>query len=70
MSRIETDAFGEIAVQSDKYWGAQSQRSLQNFDIGDTKMPDPIIRSFGVLKGAAASVNEQLGLLDPKLPMR
>lgn len=67
MSRIETDAFGEIAVQSDKYWGAQSQRSLQNFDIGDTKMPDPIIRSFGVLKGAAASVNEQLGLLDPKL---
>ncbi|RLV86257.1 Fumarate hydratase mitochondrial [Meyerozyma sp. JA9] len=67
MSRIETDAFGEIAVQSDKYWGAQSQRSLQNFDIGDIKMPEAIIRSFGVLKGAAASVNEQLGLLDPKL---
>lgn len=66
MSRIETDAFGEIEVASDKYWGAQSQRSLGNFDIGDIKMPVPIIKAFGVLKKAAATVNEEYGL-DPKL---
>lgn len=67
MSRIETDAFGEIAVQNDKYWGAQSQRSLGNFDIGDIRMPIPIIKAFGVLKEAAAIVNEDKGKLDPKL---
>lgn len=66
-NRIETDAFGEISVRSDKYWGAQSQRSLGNFDIGDIKMPESIIRAFGVLKKAAATVNEDFGLLDPKI---
>ncbi|CAK7892448.1 fumarate hydratase, mitochondrial [[Candida] anglica] len=65
--RVESDAFGEIEVPSDKYWGAQSQRSLGNFDIGDIKMPEPIVRAFGVLKQAAALANEDLGLLDAKL---
>jgi fumarate hydratase class II len=67
MTRIESDAFGEIEVPSDKYWGAQSQRSLGNFDIGDVKMPEPIIRAFGILKKAAAIVNEEFGILDPEL---
>ncbi|CUM47494.1 unnamed protein product [Debaryomyces tyrocola] len=65
--RIETDAFGEISVPNDRYWGAQSQRSLGNFDIGDVKMPESIVKSFGVLKKAAAIVNEEIGALDPLL---
>mmetsp|Transcript_1494 Transcript_1494/g.1487 ORF Transcript_1494/g.1487 Transcript_1494/m.1487 type:complete len:468 (-) Transcript_1494:511-1914(-) len=65
--RIETDAFGEISVPNDKYWGAQSQRSLGNFDIGDIKMPESIVKSFGILKKAAAIVNEEIGALDPLL---
>lgn len=67
MSRIESDAFGEISVLADKYWGAQTQRSLGNFEIGDIKMPIPIIKAFGTLKKAAAIVNEKMGSLDPKL---
>lgn len=67
MSRIESDAFGEISVPVDKYWGAQTQRSLGNFEIGDIKMPIPIIKAFGTLKKAAAIVNEKMGSLDPKL---
>ncbi|EGW34219.1 uncharacterized protein SPAPADRAFT_59650 [Spathaspora passalidarum NRRL Y-27907] len=67
MSRIESDAFGEMEVPADKYWGAQTQRSFTNFEIGDIKMPIPIIRAFGVLKKAAAIVNESYGDLDPKL---
>ena len=59
MSRIESDAFGEISVLADKYWGAQTQRSLGNFEIGDIKMPIPIIKAFGTLKKAAAIVNEK-----------
>lgn len=67
--RIETDAFGEIKVPSDKYWGAQTQRSLENFKIGGARerMPEPIIRAFGILKKSAAIVNESLGTLDPKV---
>ncbi|CUM45192.1 Fumarate hydratase, mitochondrial [Debaryomyces fabryi] len=65
--RIETDAFGEISVPNDKYWGAQSQRSLGNFDIGDIRMPESIVKSFGILKKAAAIVNEEIGALDPLL---
>lgn len=66
--RIETDAFGEIEVDSSKYWGAQTQRSLQNFDIGGAreKMPEPLVRAFGVLKKAAATVNLTYGM-DPKV---
>ena len=67
--RIETDAFGEIEVPSEKYWGAQTERSHRNFKIGGEKarMPEPVIRSFGIQKKAAAIVNTELGVLDPKL---
>ncbi|KAL6604141.1 fumarate hydratase [Neocallimastix sp. 'constans'] len=62
--KIEHDTFGEIRVPYDRYWGAQTQRSLQNFAIGGKKsvMPEAVIRSFGVLKKAAAIVNMSFGL--------
>ncbi|KAL4898807.1 L-Aspartase-like protein [Aspergillus ambiguus] len=67
-SRTETDAFGEIQVPADKYWGAQTQRSLGNFNINQPqdRMPEPVIKAFGILKGAAATVNMKFGL-DPKI---
>jgi fumarate hydratase, class II len=63
-SRSETDSFGPIDVPGDRYWGAQTQRSLQNFKIGGETMPQPLISAFGILKLAAARVNMQLGVLD------
>jgi len=65
--RIETDTFGPIEVPADKYWGAQSQRSLGNFKIGWEKQPKPIIRALGIIKRAAAETNMELGRLDPKI---
>lgn len=65
--RIESDTFGEIAVPSDRYWGAQTQRSLQNFRIGEEKMPQPLIKAMAVIKKSAAQVNNKLGKLDSKL---
>ena len=62
--RIERDTMGEIKVPADKLWGAQTQRSLQNFRIGTEKMPLEIIRAFGILKKAAARTNNKLGRLD------
>lgn len=66
--RTETDAFGEIQVPADKYWGAQTERSLENFRINQPqdRMPPPVIKAFGILKGAAATVNMKYGL-DPKI---
>ncbi len=64
--RVETDSMGPIDVPADHYWGAQTQRSLLHFDIGDDRMPVGIIRAFGVLKRAAAEVNADLGLLPPE----
>jgi fumarate hydratase class II len=61
---MESDSMGEIEVPADHYWGAQTQRSLHHFDIGTETMPKPIIRAFGILKGASASVNRDLGKLD------
>jgi len=63
-TRTESDAFGEIQVASDKYWGAQTERSLENFKINQPqdRMPPPIVRAFGILKGAAATVNMKYGL--------
>lgn len=58
--RIEKDTMGEIQVPSDKYWGAQTQRSIQNFKIGEQKMPMEVIRAFAVLKKAAALTNAEL----------
>ena len=62
--RIERDSMGEMQVPADRYWGAQTQRSYQNFRIGTEKMPAEIIRAFGVLKKAAAMANHSLGRLD------
>ena len=66
-TRIETDSFGEIEVPADRYWGAQTERSLENFRIGGHVMPMPIIRGLGIIKRAAAEVNMDLGRLDPKI---
>jgi len=62
--RTERDSIGEVQVPAEKYWGAQTQRSLQNFIIGNQKMPIEIIRAFGVLKKCAARANERLGVLE------
>lgn len=66
-TRIETDSFGEIEVPADAYWGAQTQRSTQNFDIGSEKMPPAVVRALGVQKKAAAMANLALGVLDSKV---
>ncbi|WP_319797033.1 class II fumarate hydratase [Nitrobacter sp.] len=63
-TRTETDSFGPIDVQADRYWGAQTERSRQNFRIGDDRMPMPLIRALGIVKLAAAQTNRELGLLD------
>jgi fumarate hydratase, class II len=65
-TRIETDSMGSIKVPDDKYWGAQTQRSIQNFSIGTEKMPIELIRALGIVKKASALVNHELGLLSPK----
>src|SRR6266513_1548830 len=64
-TRIETDSMGEIEVPADKYWGAQTQRSLIHFAIGFDVMPREMIRAFGVLKKTCALVNHDLGKLSP-----
>ena len=61
--RIEKDTMGEMQVPADRYWAAQTQRSYQNFRIGDEVMPREITRAFGVLKKAAALANWKLGKL-------
>ncbi|MDB2414398.1 class II fumarate hydratase [Rickettsiales bacterium] len=65
--RIETDSFGELEVPSDKYWGAQTQRSLGNFKISGEKMAPPLVRALGILKKSAAIVNMEYGILDKKI---
>ncbi|CAN1524461.1 FumC Fumarase [Caulobacteraceae bacterium] len=64
-TRTETDTFGPIEVAADRYWGAQSQRSLGNFKIGWEKQPLPVVRALGIVKRAAAETNLALGKLDP-----
>jgi len=63
-TRTETDTFGPIEVDSSRYWGAQSQRSLGNFKIGWEKQPTPVVRALGIIKRAAAETNLALGRLD------
>ena len=65
--RIETDSMGPIAVPAEHYWGAQTQRSLIHFNIGDDLIPREVIRGFAVLKKACALANRGLGKLDPAL---
>ena len=64
-TRIETDSMGPIEVAADRYWGAQTERSLHHFNIGDDRMPREMVRALGILKKAAAQVNEELGKLPP-----
>lgn len=63
-TRTETDSFGPLEVPADKYWGAQTQRSIMNFPIGWEKQPVPIVRALGVIKKACAMANKELGNLD------
>ncbi|MEM7425834.1 MAG: class II fumarate hydratase [Pseudomonadota bacterium] len=65
-TRTETDSFGPLKVPSDKYWGAQTQRSLKNFKIGGETMPAPLIRALGIVKKAAALTNIDLKNIDRK----
>ncbi|HSZ10660.1 MAG TPA: class II fumarate hydratase, partial [Rhizomicrobium sp.] len=66
-TRTETDTFGPIEVDASRYWGAQTQRSLQNFKIGWEKQPVSIVRALGIVKRAAAETNMALGILDRKI---
>jgi fumarate hydratase class II len=66
-TRIETDSMGNIDVPDDKYWGAQTQRSLHHFAISDDLMPKEIVHAFGILKKAAALVNMDLGVLEKEI---
>src|SRR5438067_13558560 len=65
-TRSETDSFGPIDVPADRYWGAQTERSRQNFRIGQDRMPIAIIHALGIGKLAAAETNRELGLLDAR----
>ncbi|MBK8174745.1 MAG: class II fumarate hydratase [Rhodospirillales bacterium] len=66
-SRIESDSMGTIAVPADRYWGAQTQRSLENFRIGGERMPEPLVRALGIQKKAAARVNVAAGDLSAEV---
>ncbi|MEC8040547.1 MAG: class II fumarate hydratase [Pseudomonadota bacterium] len=66
-TRTETDSFGPLEVPSDKYWGAQTQRSIMNFPIGWEKQPVAIVRALGVIKQACAMANKESGKLDAKI---
>lgn len=66
-TRTETDSFGALEIPEDKYFGAQTARSLINFPIGDEKMPAPLVHALGIIKQAAARTNKAQGKLDPRL---
>ncbi len=65
--RIEKDSLGEVKVPKDAYWGAQTQRAIENFPISGIRFPRPFIKALGLIKYSAAKVNKELGYLDPKL---
>ena len=65
-TRTETDSFGPIDVAADRYWGAQTERSRQNFRIGHDRMPMAIVHALGIVKLASAQTNRELGLLDAR----
>ena len=65
--RVESDTMGTIEVPADRYWGAQTQRSLENFKIGGERMPRSILRAMGIVKHASATANQKLGRLDAGL---
>ena len=66
-TRLETDSMGQVEVPSDRYYGAQTARSLVHFHIGWERMPREIIRAFGLLKKGAALANVELGVLEPRV---
>ena len=66
-TRTESDSFGPLEVPTDKYWGAQTQRSLMNFPIGWETQPVAIVRALGVIKKACAMANKEAGVLDARL---
>ena len=66
VTRVESDSMGTIDVPADRYWGAQTQRSLHHFSIGDDRMPAEVVRAFGILKKACAQVNGESGRLPPE----
>src|SRR5689334_3302092 len=65
-TRTETDSFGPVEVPADRYWGAQTERSRQNFRIGTDRMPIALVHALGIVKLAAAQSNLELGLLDQR----
>ena len=67
MKRLEKDSLGSISVPEDALWGAQTQRSILNFDIGDEVVPLEIIHAIAQIKASAARVNNNLGLIDTKI---
>ncbi len=67
VARVETDSMGPIEVPADRYWGAQTERSLVHFPIGEDTMPRPLLRAIGILKEASALTNAELGKLDQRL---
>src|SRR6202165_1560643 len=66
-TRTETDSFGAIEVPADRYWGAQTERSIENFKIGGERLPKPLVRALGLVKLASARVNKTMGLIEAKL---
>lgn len=66
-TRSETDSFGPLEVAANRYWGAQTERSLMNFKIGGERMPAPLVRALGIIKKCAALANMELGILDKKI---
>src|SRR5687768_9360360 len=66
-TRTETDSLGPVEVAADRYWGAQTQRSLENFPIGDGRMPPALVHALANVKRAAARVHRAAGRLDPRL---
>ena len=66
-TRTEKDSIGSVEVSTDKYYGAQTQRSILNFKIGSEKFPREFIRAYGIIKKAAASVNHKFGKLEEKI---
>ena len=65
--RVERDTFGDLEVPADRYWGAQTQRSLINFPIGGERLPRPVVRALGIVKQAAARANAKLDNLEPEI---
>ena len=66
-TRTESDSFGEVKVPAEKYWGAQTQRSIRNFPIGWERQPVPIIRALGIIKKCCALTNAEFLMIDPKI---